>query len=125
VKRLIKENEKLHINLQIRGLQWLAKTNDKQFLTFIIKTTNAKQTNRLIHEDIMINYNLKLMKRYDIKCCITQCFKCQKYGYISIICMNAEKYGYCGEEHSSESCAEKTQATRMKCAGCNDSNHTA
>jgi hypothetical protein len=124
-KRLIKENEKLHSNLQIRGLRWLARTDGKQFSTLIIETASAEQANRLIREGIVVGYDLKSVERYDTKCRITQCFKCQKYGHISTICMNAEKCGYCGEEHSSESCAEKTQATRMKCAGCNGGNHTA
>jgi hypothetical protein len=124
-KRLTKENEKLHPNLQIQGLRWLARTNSKQFSTLVIETASAEQANHLIREGIITGYDLKTVERYDTICRITQCFKCQKYGHISTICMNAEKCGYCGEEHSSEACAKKTQATRMKCAGCNGGNHTA
>ena len=124
-KRLIKENAKLHPDLQIRGLRWLGRTDGKQFSTLIIEADSAEHANRMICEGVIMGFDLKLVERYDTKCRITQCFKCQKYGHISSICLNAQKCGYCGDGHSTESCSEKTQATHMRCAGCNGGNHTA
>jgi hypothetical protein len=79
----------------------------------------------MIREGVIMGYDLKSVERYDTRCRITQCFKCHKYGHISSICLNAEKCGFCGEGHPTESCAVKSQESRMKCAGCNGGNHTA
>jgi hypothetical protein len=124
-KRIAKENTKLHPNLQIRKLRWLNRTDGKEFSTLIIEADNAEDANRLIREGVIMGYDLKLTERYDSKCRITQCFKCQKYGHISHACLNAQKCGFCGEGHSTEACPDKTQATHKKCAGCNGGNHTS
>ncbi len=124
-KRLCKENAKLHPDLQIRGLRWLSRPDGKNFSTLIIETGSAEQANRMIREGVIMGYDLKSVERYDTRCRITQCFKCHKYGHISSICLNAEKCGFCGEGHPTESCAVKSQESRMKCAGCNGGNHTA
>jgi hypothetical protein len=88
VKRLIKENVKLHPSLQIRGLRWLGRTDEKEFSILIIETDSAEQANRMIRKDVIISYDLKFAEKYDFKCRIAQYFKYQKYGYISTIYLN-------------------------------------
>ena len=124
-KRLTKENEKLHPGLHIQGLRWLTRPDGKDFSTLIVEANSAEYANCIICEGVVLGYDLKIVERYDTKCRITQCFKCQKYGHISTICLNTEKCGYCGDRHSSESCTAKAQASRKRCAGCNGGNHTA
>jgi hypothetical protein len=124
-KRIVQENAKLHPSLQIRGLRWLSRIDGKEFSTLIIEADSAEHANRMICEGVITGYDFKVAERYDTKCRITQYFKCYKYGHISSICLNAQKCGFCGEGHSTDACADKTQATLKKCAGCNGGNHTA
>jgi hypothetical protein len=124
-KHIVKENAKLHPDLQIRGLRWFTRTEGKEFSTLIIEADSAEHANRMISEGVVTGYDLKIAERYDSKCRVIQCFKCQKYGHISSVCLNEQKCGFCGEGHSTDLCADKTQAIRKKCAGCNGENHTS
>jgi hypothetical protein len=73
----------------------------------------------MIDEGLAMAYDLKMVERFDPKARITQCFKCQRYGHISRHCMNKQKCGYCGGDHTTEECADKSQAPRKSCAACN------
>jgi hypothetical protein len=57
-------------------MRWLKRTNRKKFGPLIIEVDSAEQANRLIIEEIVLGYDLKLVKRYDADCRIIQCFKC-------------------------------------------------
>ena len=48
----------------------------------------SEQANRMIKEGVVIQYDLKLAEIYDLKCRVTQCYKCQRYGYIGTACHN-------------------------------------
>jgi hypothetical protein len=96
----MKENAKSVPNLRIRGMRWLRRTNKKEFAPLIIEVDSAEQANRLITEGVVIEYDLKLTERYDVSCRITQYFKCQRYGHISLIYLNTEKCGHCGGNHN-------------------------
>jgi hypothetical protein len=76
MKGIEKKNVKLTPNLKIRDMRWLKRTNRKKFSPLVIKVDSAKQANRLIIEGIVLRYDLKQVKRYDVNCRITQCFKC-------------------------------------------------
>jgi hypothetical protein len=117
-KSIKKENAKLTPNLKIRGMRWLKRTNRKKFGPLIIEVDSAEQANRLIIEEIVLGYDLKQVERYDAGCRITQCFKCQKYGYISSICSNKETCGYYGEDYNIETCVDISPASRRRCAAC-------
>jgi hypothetical protein len=49
-------------------MRWLKRTNKKEFGLLIIEVNSAEQANRLIIEGIVLGYNLKLVKRYDVSC---------------------------------------------------------
>jgi hypothetical protein len=83
-------------------MRWLRRTNKGDFAPLIIEVDSAEQANRLINEEVVIKYDLKSVKRYNASCRITQCFKYQKYGHISTICSNAEKYGHYGSDYTTE-----------------------
>jgi hypothetical protein len=70
-KNIEKENAKLIPNLKIRGIRWLKRINKKEFSPLIIEVDSAKQANRLIIEGVVLGYNLKVAKRYDVSCRIT------------------------------------------------------
>jgi hypothetical protein len=105
-------------------MRWLKRTNRKEFGPLVIEVDSAEQANRLIIEEIVLGCNLKQVKRYDASCRITQCFKCQKYRYISLICSNKETCGHCGGDHNTETCAGISPAPRRRCAACHEGQHT-
>jgi hypothetical protein len=49
-------------------MRWLKRTNRKKFGPLVIEVDSAKQANRLIIEWIVLEYDLKLVKRYDAGC---------------------------------------------------------
>jgi hypothetical protein len=104
-------------------MRWLKRTNRKEFGLLIIKVDSAEQANRLIIEGIVLGYDLKLVKRYDVSCRITQCFKYQKYGHISSVCSNTEICGHCGGSHNTETCAGISPAPRKRYAACHGGEH--
>jgi hypothetical protein len=56
-------------------MRWLKRINRKEFGPLVIKVDSAEQANRLIIERIVLEYNLKQVKRYDADYRIIQCFK--------------------------------------------------
>lgn len=124
-KSIEKENAKLSPNLKIQGMRWLKRKDIKEFGPLVIEVNSAEQANRLINEGIVLGYDLKITERYDTSCRITQCFKCQKYGHISSICLNKEKCGHCGGDHKTETCTDVSQASRKRCAACQGGQHTS
>jgi hypothetical protein len=52
-------------------MRWLKRTNRKEFGLLVIKVDSAEQANRLIIEGIVLEYDLKLIERYDADCRIT------------------------------------------------------
>jgi hypothetical protein len=124
-KRIEKENAKLAPNLKIRGMRWLRRTEKKVYALLVIEVDSAEQANRLIIEGIVMGYDLKMVKRYDASCRVTQCFKCQKYGHISSVCSNTEACGHCGGSHGTGICAGITPTPRGRCAACHRGEHTS
>jgi hypothetical protein len=104
-------------------MRWLKRINRKKFGLLIIEVDSAEQANRLIIEEIVLKYNLKLVERYDVSCRIIQCFKYQKYRHISSVYSNTEKYGYCGGSYNTGICAGILPAPRKRCAACHKGEH--
>jgi len=124
-KHIKKENSRQIPSLRIQGMRWLRRINKGDFALLVIELDSAEQANRIINEGVVMGYDLKSVERYDAGCRITQCFKCQKYGYISSICSNAEKCGHCGSDHTTEKCAGVSPAPRKRCAACQGGDHTS
>jgi hypothetical protein len=104
-------------------MRWLRRTNKGDFALLIIEVNSVEQANRLINEGVVIEYDLKSVKRYNASCRITQCFKCQKYGHISTICSNTEKCGHYGSDHIIKKYVNVSLATRKRCAACQGEKH--
>jgi hypothetical protein len=49
-------------------MRWLKRINKKKFGSLVIEVDSAKQANRLIIEGIVLKYDLKQVKRYDVDC---------------------------------------------------------
>jgi hypothetical protein len=88
-RRIEKKNEKFHPELKILGMRWLGKVEGiKDYALLIVEVPYAEQTNRIIREGVVIQYDLKLAETYDPKYRVAQCYKCQKYGHIGTACHN-------------------------------------
>jgi hypothetical protein len=90
-----------------------------------MKIESTAQANRLIQEGVVMRYDLKSVEIYDPKSRVTQCFNCQQYGHIGPACTSQQRCGYCGGQHVTEDCAEKSQVTNKQCAACKVGDHTS
>ena len=124
-KRIEKENARIHPELRIMGTRWLGRATGKAFAPLVIEAETTEQANRLISEGVVMTFDLKLAERYDPKCRITQCFKCQRYGHISSACTREQRCGHCGGKHTTEACANEPKAVRKSCAACEGGEHTS
>ena len=61
----------------------------------IIDTTSLEQANQLISKGLLQHFKLMQYKLFHSACNISQCFKCQKYGYTAKYCCLHQHYGYC------------------------------
>jgi Zinc knuckle len=125
-RRIETENNRLHPGLKIKDVRWLGYVEgEKEYASLIMRIDSATQANRLIQEGIVIRYDMKNVETYDPKCRVTQCFKCQQYGHISPDCTSQQRCGFCGGQHITEQCADKSQAISKCCAACKVGDHAS
>jgi hypothetical protein len=124
-KRMEKENIRLHPGLKILGMRWIGRTTRQEYAPLVVEVGQATQANRMINEGVVIAYDLKIVERYEPKCRIIQCFKCQRYGHISTQCRGTQKCGHCGGNHGTIDCADGTHAKRRSCAACDGGEHAS
>jgi hypothetical protein len=119
------DNAKRHPGLKVKKTSWLKKIDDnKRFSSLIVEVTNPAQANRMITEGVILRYELKTAERFDRRCRIMQCYKCQQYGkHLSFACKNTERCSNCGQEHKSAACTTNTHTNPRCCAACNGANH--
>jgi hypothetical protein len=116
-RRIETENNRLHPGLKIKDIRWLGYVEgEKEYASLIMRIDSATQANRLIQEGVVMRYDLKNAETYDPKYRVTQCFKCQQYGHISPDCTSQQRCGFCGGQHITEQCAEKSQTISKCCA---------
>jgi hypothetical protein len=119
------ENARTHPGLKIVKVRWLDQIIQRDFAPLVVEVDTAEQANRLISQGLTLAFDLKIVERYDSKCRIIQCFKCQRYGHISTRCQSAQKCGHCGGGHTTNECAEGSQAKRRCCAACDGGQHAS
>jgi hypothetical protein len=58
-------------------MRWLGRVEEiKNYAPLIVKVLYVKQANRIIKKGVVIQYDLKLAEIYDLKCKVTQYYKC-------------------------------------------------
>jgi hypothetical protein len=58
-------------------MRWLGRVEGiKDYALLVVEVPCAKQANRIIREDVVIRYDLKLAETYDPKSKVIQCYKC-------------------------------------------------
>lgn len=104
--------------MKIEILFWLSSSKkDKQTASLVVKVDDAKMANLLIEEGLVLDHTLHRCIRYNLACKIKQCFKCYKYGHVSVHCRKNTRCGACSGLHRTSKCAQDKE---QKCPLCNN-----
>lgn len=72
------------------------KQNNKNFLIMMFRT---KKINKIIQNDVIIAKRIHIIKIYNRKCRIKQCFNCYKYKHFSFRYINKQCCNKCDYAH--------------------------
>ncbi len=117
---ILQDNKPFIPTADIKYIGWLSRSAPtKSASSIIIEFTRPEDANKIIDEGLIWQGEAFQCERYDRKCRLKQCYKCQKYGHIGTQCRAPNACGYCAEQHSSRDCPTKAdkEVTR-KCAMC-------
>jgi len=119
IKRLIKDNVRLHENLKILRIVWLKKVvkSEKIHLLLIVKIAIEAMINRLMNESMLDSYQECSCKLFEKNCCITQCYRCFEFDYMIRFCKKKQRCAKCAGKHHIEECV--MSSNRRRCVNCN------
>ncbi len=119
IKRLIKENARLHKNLKILRIIWLKKVveSKKIHLSLIVEITIEVIMNQLMNESMLNLYQECLCKLFKKNCCITQCYRCFEFDHMIRFCKKKQHCVKCADKHHIEECM--MFLNRKCCINCN------
>ena len=122
IKRLIKNNVKLHENLKILKIVWLKKVveSEKIHLSLIIKIAIKVMMNWLMKKSMLNLYQECSCKLFEKNCHITQCYRCFKFNHMIRFCKKKQRCAKCTDKHHIEECI--MSLNRKCCINCNE-NH--
>ncbi len=75
--------------------------------------------NQLLNVSILNSYQECSCKLFEKNCCITQCYKCFDFDYMTIFCKNEERCFKCADKHHIKKCI--VLMNKRWCMNCNDS----
>ncbi len=121
IKRLIKNNARLHENLKMLRIAWLKKIveSEKIYSSLIVEIAIKTMMNRLLNVDMLNSYQECSCKLFEKNCRITQCYRCFDFDHIARFCKNEECCFKCTDKHHIEECA--VSINRRRCVNCNNS----
>ena len=121
IKRLIKNNVRLHEDLEMLRIAWLKKIveSEKTHLSLIVKIAIETMMNWLLNVDMLNSYQECSCKLFEKNCRITQCYRCFDFNHMIRFCKNEERCFKCADKHHIKECV--VSMNRRWCANCNDS----
>ncbi len=121
IKRLIKNNAKLHENLKMLKIAWLKKIvkSEKIYSLLIVEIAIKTMMNWLLNVDMLNSYQECSCKLFEKNCRITQCYRCFDFDHIARFCKNEECCFKCTDKHHIEECV--VSMNRRWCVNCNNS----
>ena len=86
----------------------------------ILEVDSLEQANKLIQNRLYKEREIKHYKLFELGYKLTQCYKCQHYGYVARACRRVVRCTYCAKGHAVKDCLYKEgqKATDKKCANC-------
>ncbi len=120
IKKLVKNNARLHEDLKILRIAWLKNIveSEKIHLSLIIKIIIKTMINWLLNINMLNSYQECLCKLFEKNCCITQCYRCFDFNHMIKFCKNEECCFKCTDKHHIEKCV--VLMNKRRCANCND-----
>ncbi len=120
IKRLIKDNVKLHKNLKILRIVWLKKVvkSEKIHSSLIVEITIKAMINQLMNESMLNSYQECSCKLFEKNCHITQCYKCFNFDHMIRFCKRKQRCAKCTDKHHIEECM--MSLNRRRCINCNE-----
>ncbi len=121
IKRLIKNNVRLHEDLKMLKIAWLKKIvkSKKTHSSLIVKIAIETMINWLLNVNMLNSYQECLCKLFEKNCCITQCYRCFNFDHMIKFCKNKECCFKCTDKHHIKKCV--VSMNKRWCANCNDS----
>ncbi len=122
IRKLIKNNVKLHENLKILRIVWLKKVvkSEKTHSLLIVKIMIEAMINQLINVNMLNAYHECAYELFKKNCCITQYFKCQEFDHMIRFCKKNQRCVKCADKHHIKKCM--TSLNKRCCINCNE-NH--
>ena len=113
---------RLYENLKILRIVWLKKVteSEKTHLSLILKITIEAMTNQLMNVSMLNAYHECACELFKKNCCITQCFRCQKFDHMIRFCKKNQCCVKCVNKHHIKKCM--MSLNKRCCINCNE-NH--
>ncbi len=120
IKRLIKDNIRLHENLEILRIVWLKKVveSEKTYSSLIVEIAIEAMMNRLMNESMLNLYQECSCKLFEKNCHITQCYRCFKFDYMIRFCKKKQRCVKYTDKHHIKKCM--MFLNKKRCVNCNE-----
>ncbi len=120
IKRLVKDNARLHENLKILRIVWLKKVveSEKTHSSLIVEIAIEAMTNRLMNENMLDSYQECSCKLFEKNCHITQCYRCFEFDHMIRFCKKKQRCAKCADKHHIEECV--MSSNKRCCVNCNE-----
>ncbi len=119
IRKLIKNNVRLHENLKILRIVWLKKVikSKKTHSSLIMKIAIKVMMNWLMNISMLNAYHECICKLFKKNCYITQCFRCQEFDHMIRFCRKNQRCIKCTDKHHIKRCV--TSLNKRRCVNCN------
>jgi len=120
IKRLIKDNARLHENLEILRIVWFKKVveSEKTHSSLIVEIAIEAMTNQLMNESMLNSYQECSCKLFEKNCHITQCYRCFEFDHMIRFCKKKQRCAKCANKHHIKECM--MSSNRKCCINCNE-----
>ena len=120
IKRLIKDNIRLHENLEILRIVWLKKVveSEKTYSSLIVEIAIEAMMNRLMNESMLNLYQECSCKLFEKNCHITQCYRCFKFDHMIRFCKKKQRCVKYTDKHHIKKCM--MFLNKKRCVNCNE-----
>ncbi len=120
IKRLVKDNARLHEDLKVLRIVWLKKIakSKKIHSLLIVKIMIEAIMNWLMNVSMLNSYQECACKLFEKNCCIIQCFRCHEFDHMTRFCRKNQRCKKCVSKHHIKKCM--MSLNKRCCINCNE-----